>query len=42
MKKSMKIFGVLGTALILSTGVCPAQVAGTVKATKSAGEAKPG
>jgi hypothetical protein len=41
MKKSMKIFGVLGTALFLSTGICAAQVAGTVKATKSTGEAKP-
>jgi hypothetical protein len=30
MKKSLKIFGVLGTALILSAGVCSAQVAGTV------------
>ena len=41
MKNSMKIFGVMGTALFLLSGFCSAQVAESVKATKSTGEAKP-
>lgn len=41
MKNSVKITGMLGAALLLATGFCAGQVAGTARPAKSARETKP-